>query len=435
MLEFSNKLISNMEDYAESRNINIECRLVGSVAKNTSLKSKADIDIFMAFDLSVSEDNLKEYGLDIGLHTIEALGGDLEKRYASHPYYTGIFDKYEVDFVPCYKIDDSSQLKSAVDRTILHTDYIQEHMSDEMADEVLLLKKFASSTNTYGANYKVSGFSGYLCELLVLEYGSFTKVLEAASSNWKNSLYIDLEDHGIPEKFDEDIVVVDPVDKNRNVAAALTMQKYSEFRVAARNFLDKPGKAYFENRQIETSPEELVECFEDRATKTFILTTQLESLPTDVIYPQVNKTAKSLERVSRKFNFPIIRTGYYINNDQMSIVLEYEYDRLSNIRLHKGPQISDKRNGTNFKKKYDKAYVSYNRWTVAKKRDHTTVDGLVKYLLDEENMKILSFGKNVKEAIREGYEFRSVYDYIECETRKNLNDLFLYLNPEFNIER
>ena len=34
-------------------------------------------------------------------------------------------------------------------------------MTSDEADEVLLLKKFMTCVNTYGANYKVSGFSGF----------------------------------------------------------------------------------------------------------------------------------------------------------------------------------------------------------------------------------------------------------------------------------
>jgi tRNA nucleotidyltransferase (CCA-adding enzyme) len=102
----------------------------------------------MTFPLDYSEEKLKEYGLLLGEYCINEVGGKAEKRYASHPYMTGLIEEFEIDFVPCYRINDSSQLKSAVDRTILHTDYILSHMSDKQADEVLLLKKFMSSINT-----------------------------------------------------------------------------------------------------------------------------------------------------------------------------------------------------------------------------------------------------------------------------------------------
>ena len=36
----------------------------------------------------------------------------------------------------------------------------------------------------YGAEIRVGGFSGYLCELLTLSFGSFTDILKAVS-DWK----------------------------------------------------------------------------------------------------------------------------------------------------------------------------------------------------------------------------------------------------------
>ena len=48
------------------------------------------------------------------------------------------------------------------------------------------------------------------------------------------------------------MVAVDPVDKNRNVAAALTLQKMSEFIVASENFISSPSEKYFVNKEITT---------------------------------------------------------------------------------------------------------------------------------------------------------------------------------------
>lgn len=116
--------------------------------------------------------------------------------------------------------------------------------------------------NTYGANYKVSGFSGYLCELLILKYHSFEEVLKAASYKWHKHYKIDLENYGTSNKFKDPLIAIDPVDKNRNVAAALSMQKFSEFIVASRNFLDNPNESYFQEKEIQTSKEYLLGEFE-----------------------------------------------------------------------------------------------------------------------------------------------------------------------------
>ena len=48
------------------------------MAKKTSLINKADIDMFMTFDLSFNEEELKKYGLEFGKHCIETLNGKSE---------------------------------------------------------------------------------------------------------------------------------------------------------------------------------------------------------------------------------------------------------------------------------------------------------------------------------------------------------------------
>ncbi|MBS7613865.1 hypothetical protein KEJ48_06465, partial [Candidatus Bathyarchaeota archaeon] len=41
--------------------------------------------------------------------------------------------------------------------------------------------KFAKGIGVYGADIKTGGFSGYLCELLIVSYGDFIKTVESAS--------------------------------------------------------------------------------------------------------------------------------------------------------------------------------------------------------------------------------------------------------------
>ena len=434
IIDFSDKLINMILEYANSKGVDIDCRLVGSMAKKTSLKNKADIDIFMTFPLSYSDDELKEYGLEFGQYCINRVNGKSEKRYASHPYITGLIDGYEIDFVPCYQIKDASQLKSAVDRTILHTDYVQKHLTDKEADEVLLLKKFMTSINTYGANYKVSGFSGYLCEILILKYHSFINVIKEAANTWHMKFHIDIEDYGTCDNYKDPLIAIDPVDANRNVAAALSMQKLSEFIVAARNYLANPSIEYFQDRTIYTSDKDLINIFNTRGTHCYVLSFNVPDLPTDVIYPQVNKTMKSLEKVSKMYDFRLLEKGYYITKDNTAnIILEYEVDTLSNVKIHHGPLIQDEKNSNSFKKKYPEAYIHNNKWIALSNRKYVNVDDIIHDILKEENMSILKLGKNIKKEILDNYQLMKINEFIVKQ--EDISELYLYLHPNYLLER
>ena len=51
--DVSLKIMKFLQDTCNSRNIDAKVTLVGSVAKNTALKGKSDIDIFIAFPLNI----------------------------------------------------------------------------------------------------------------------------------------------------------------------------------------------------------------------------------------------------------------------------------------------------------------------------------------------------------------------------------------------
>ncbi len=425
-----------IKDYADKKNVEVNCRLVGSMAKNTSLMDKADIDIFMTFPLTYSEEKLKEYGLEFGQHCIEEVKGKQEIRYASHPYVTGLIDEFEVDFVPCYNIKDACELKSAVDRTILHTDYVQSHLTGDEANQVLLLKKFMTSVNTYGANSKVNGFSGYLCELLILKYHSFENVIENAANKWHNRYKIDLENYGTANNYKDPLIVIDPVDKNRNVAAALSMQKFSEFIVACRNFLNNPQKEYFEDKKIDVTKEDLIIKFSERNTKCYVLSFNVPQLPDDVIYPQVNKTMQSLINVSEIYDFNVIESNFYIDcENKAHIILEYDVDELSNVKIHHGPIVKYRENGFNFKKKYPDAYIKNDKWIAISERKYKTVREMIENIVKEENRSILKLGKNIKDEITHNYVLDTVENVIKEEKKEDLENIFMHLHPDYKLFR
>ena len=212
--EVSVALISRIESMAEGCGLELKAMLVGSAARGTWLAGDHDLDVFLGVGV---EDDLEK-----ALKLARRISPDHREKYAEHPYIQARIDGFEVDLVPCYLVDDASHLRSAVDRTPFHNRYVKQRIAG-LEDEVLLLKQFMKGCGVYGSELRVGGFSGYLAELLVLCYGSFAAVIEAASL-WKPGLKLDLEGRGRVEQADP-LVVVDPVDPGRNVAAALTLNR------------------------------------------------------------------------------------------------------------------------------------------------------------------------------------------------------------------
>jgi tRNA nucleotidyltransferase (CCA-adding enzyme) len=152
------------------RNLPASIEIVGSTAKDTYLKNNLDIDLFIVFPTTFSKENIAHNSLSIGRKILK----NTEECYAEHPYIRGYFKNYKAEIVPCYKIESASQKLSAVDRTPLHTKYVKEHLHESQKQEVRLFKQFLIGIGCYGAEAEIEGFSGYLCEIVIMKYGSFT---------------------------------------------------------------------------------------------------------------------------------------------------------------------------------------------------------------------------------------------------------------------
>lgn len=424
----SDKLINIINRTAKESNIDAEATLVGSVAKGTWLSGKADVDIFIKFHLSTSEADLKKFGLELGSKCIEEMHGKHELRYASHPYITGFIDGFEIDFVPCYIIKNAEELKSAVDRTILHTEYVLANLREKQKEEVLLLKKFMGSIHTYSAEFKVGGFSGYLCELLIIHYGSFLNVLEAASSEWKPNYKIDIEEYGTGDLFTEPLVVIDPTDKHRNVAAALKLQKMSEFIVASRNFLSEPKESYFFDKYVEINKNEIKVEFEHRETKIFLIRFKPPEIPADALYPQIKKTENSLNGVLEREDFKVFNTDSWTEESQnVIILLEMEIWKLPQVKKHFGPFVWSKGHQDKFMEKYGaKAYVEENRWVAEVDRKYKEVKPFLDNILVENKIGFLKFGKHIKAEILKKYEIVDVLEFLDSPDCSEDMLLFFY---------
>ena len=59
---------------------------------------------------------------------------------------------------------------------------------------------------------------------------------------WQYGHSIDLMNYGTSKLFNDPLIVIDPTDMNRNVGAALRLNKLSEFIQSARNYIFSDNK-------------------------------------------------------------------------------------------------------------------------------------------------------------------------------------------------
>jgi len=399
ILKLADDLENKVKAAAEEAGIPAQVRVEGSVAKDTWLSGEPDIDIFMRVPPSISREAFGTTLLGIAKKAMRGL--KQTERFAEHPYLEARVDKVRVNVVPCYEVKRGEWL-SATDRTPFHTDYVKPLLNKQLSGQVRLLKKFMTGTGVYGAEIKIGGFSGYLCELLVLRYGSFAEALKSAA-DWKKSEVIDYEGYykGREDEakkiFDTPLIVVDPIDKGRNVAAAVREERLSEFVSAARAFLDKPRSEFFYPREAEAySPKEFVQAMKLRGSAlVFVKVGKVEAVP-DVLWGQLYRSRRSLRKMLERFDFKVIRDGVWSNEENVNLfTFELETRFLPPIKRHLGPPVEKRAECEKFLEKHLGAErtlagpsVEGNRWVVGIQRNHTDAVNLL-------SEKLKDGGRNV----------------------------------------
>ncbi len=385
----------------------------GSIAKDTWLKSKKDVDLFLMFDRDIDMEELEEKGLEAGRRIVESLGGEWEIAYAEHPYVQGEVNGYEIDVVPAYDTDPDN-IKSSVDRTPWHVKWVEKNLSDEQRDEVRLLKKFTKEHGLYGSDLKTMGFSGYLCEILIEEYGDFEGVLKAAK-DWHPGEVIDPEeqfkskDYLKRKKFKGDVlIVIDPVDKDRNVASVLSDENFLLFRKRARKFVEDPSRErFFKEKHKPLSLLDLQERIDRRGTDFMLVKFDAPDVHDDVLYPQMRKLNGRLEDILDDEGFVVLRRGEWSNGEVCVLILELEVDELPRMDKRRGPPIFDKRNSKKFIERYEGEHnllVEDGKWYAEYFREWTTALDFAKDLLhdDAETLQEEGVPRHLAEKMSEG---------------------------------
>ena len=352
LLNLKDKILNEINDLGLT---NVEPKVVGSIAKGTFLEG-TDIDIFLVFQKGT---DLKKEGLNVA-RKILPNGKEL---YAQHPYLRGEIEGIGIDLVPCFAIDNSTESISAVDRTPFHTDWVISNISG-LENEVRLTKQYLKAIGAYGANSAIGGFSGYLVEILCIKYGGFLNLVKEISQ-WRPPIII----NRIKEAPDSPIMICDPVDDKRNVAAGVTLKGLGTAILASKSFIDKPSMNFF-------FPEYKEREFQGNLT-SIVLT--LPKGTEETVMPWLQKQGRKIYRALIDFE-PI---AWNVNMDGHGyIVIETGIRELPEIISHKGPAPWE--NGAiEFLKKYPNATLNNERLEIGKKPKKRTIDEVVKTLLPE----------------------------------------------------
>ncbi|QUO47613.1 CCA tRNA nucleotidyltransferase [Halorubrum ruber] len=376
---------------------------VGSTARGTWVAGDRDIDLFVRFDVDLDRAELEEYGLDVG----HAVLPDGHEEFAEHPYVKGSYEGFDVDLVPCHDVERAAELVSAVDRTPFHDAYLSARLDDDLAADVVLAKAFLKGIGAYGSDLRTEGFSGYLTELLVLELGGFVPLVESARS-WHPPVEFDPEGHA-EHTFEDPLVVVDPTDPTRNVAAVLSAANLARFQHYARELLAAPSEALFEPDDPEPLDSREVRAHLDRrGTTPVAVVFDAPDVVDDQLWPQLRRSLDGIVGGLNERGFDVLRAramtdaagaagaaGTPETSDaeetaerdgadeptRAALYAELEVTERPTVERHEGPPVAVRKHAASFYESYVDdvdpdtygPFIDGDRYVVEREREFATV--------------------------------------------------------------
>lgn len=332
--DFSFKLVKEQADrYGQVTGVEFG----GSYAKGTWLAEDADVDIFVKFKKSTRDEEFVKISQKIGFEAMSGFGPYV--RYSEHPYVEADVRKTKINVVPCYDVKPG-MWKSAADRSPYHTKKMREALTPRMREEVRLLKTFLRSAGIYGAEIAKQGFSGYVSEVLVLNFGSFEKVVKVMAG-----VGGDFVVGKTRQKFGTSLVIVDPIDSKRNLAAAISVENVGKLVLRCRAFQKNPSPGFFKpakpGRPRIHSKNLLVVKFGFRPRSP------------EIIWGQIKRAAGSLATQLNVEGFNVLRNRPYTDEKGDAYLLFFlESMRIPDVRIKDGPEF--------FREDYARQFIGKN---------------------------------------------------------------------------
>jgi len=373
---FLNKLNKSLKD--------AKAVLGGSGAKDTWLKGVKDADIFVLYNYSKYKDKSNQLS-DILQKTLKKNFKNISRVHGSRDYFQIKSKNFRFEIIPILNIKKAEQSINITDISPLHASFVKKY--SKLSDETRLLKQFCKAQNCYGAESYISGFSGYSCEILVIHYGSFLNFAKKAAK-WKPKVVIDLKkyykrkdplDELNPSKLQSPIVIIDPVQKTRNVTAALSLEKFNILKKACQKFIKKPGRKFFIEKEF--SLEKLRK--KSKNEKLILLDIKTLTGKEDIIGSKLIKTLNWIVKRLDDNEFKVIDYGWEWDKKKKALfwIITDKKD-LSKSKEVSGPPLkAPEKFIKQFKKKYKKTSAKKGRWSAKVKRKFTKPEDFVKNLI------------------------------------------------------
>ena len=385
---------SKLEPVLKKSKIDANIFVGGSVGKSTNLPGLHDIDIFVRFKTDGELSEIIHDSLNSCFKKVTRLKG-------SRDYFKVKLNEFEIEVIPVLYITRPNQAKNITDHSPFHVNW-SKRKSKNLVEDIKIAKQFFIGVGAYGAESWIGGFSGHVIEILTVNYGGFKKLIEGISK-WGDETFVDVEKYysnagdAISSldnaKLESPLLVIDPVDKERNAAAAVSKEKYEFLKEITTKFLKKPTLKSFEENLITASDIEK----KVKKNKLFLFSAKPESHKHDAAGAKMLNHYKKIEKMFTEHNFEIIDSGFFWDKKNDGLIwFIMNPKELTKKHILKGPPTYESGvNILNFKKKYARKKVwreGYN-YFVEVSRKYVKSEQIVKLIKSDEVFSSLTLKK------------------------------------------
>jgi tRNA nucleotidyltransferase (CCA-adding enzyme) len=341
--------------------------------KQTQLKGTSDIDLFIGLRPEDYPDTLNNQGTDRH-QSIDLLMNKLvekwffpavksldvkkiQRAFSQHPFLSLRMGGMEVDILGCFDIDKKTLSQqgpiTAVDRTVHHSRYVSEHLTEKKREDVRILKSFVRASHAYGDTCAVGrmGLTGVSLELLVISTPDLDSALQRLQTLDTNPLdpknrTLD-ELRKIPAFRDDYFFLIDPTDLRRNVASSFTPRacRWVQYRANKfRELLELADDEAIINELLEKPiPEDDLPTWIEPHGLTYEFISDGETHYT-ILRDKIHRIAKKLQSElaferTGEIRFGESLTEVYFKDDKYVLGLLIENFVITRTYLRRGPPI------------------------------------------------------------------------------------------------
>lgn len=419
--------------------------------KQTQLRGAADIDLFVALkpedypqilneeqavNHQVINDLMNNLVSDWFEPAVSDLGGsEVQRAFSQHPFLSLKMEGIDIDILGCFDIDSQTLAEkgpiTAVDRTVHHTCYVADRMTEKKREDVRILKSFVRACHAYGDTCAVGrmGLTGVTLEIIVIvkpDLDSAIKTLRNLETDPIDPLNRQLAVlKKIPAFRDDHIFLIDPTDYRRNMASSFTLRSYAwvqykidrlwenlksgDSKIIIDSLIESPVPS---NSLPESLRNHIVVCeFQsDGKVHYTILRDKLHRLMRKII------SDMKIERTGEA-RFGEILAEVYFEDTRYALGMFVENPTISNVFDRKGPPIALKEAAERFRKAHTETFELNGFFYISEEREWT-------------NLRIM-FESLVKNNPIDGLEIQSDETILSNRVLNVLHKFILPLEPEF----